>query len=73
MLENEGVTALRGLRGKLLRIPDLRPIYNKWASGLNTDCDELRTFVNENIDQYVKDEKTRLKTKAIDLGWFTSL
>ncbi|KAI1775795.1 terpenoid synthase [Hypoxylon cercidicola] len=73
MSENEGAAALRSLRGKLLRIPDLRPIYAKWTSGLNPRCDELRTFVDECIDRYVKDEKTRRKTKAIDLGWFTSL
>ncbi|XXG95157.1 hypothetical protein Hte_001417 [Hypoxylon texense] len=68
MFENEGVAALRSLRGQVLRIPDLRPIYAKWASGLNPHCDELRTFVDDNIDRYVKDEKTRIKTKAIDLG-----
>ncbi|KAI0173227.1 terpenoid synthase [Hypoxylon sp. FL1284] len=73
MLESRGVAALRGLQGKLLRIPDLRPIYSNWTSGLNPSCDELRTFVDDNIDRYVKLEKDRVKTKAIDLGWFTSL
>ncbi|KAI0880518.1 terpenoid synthase [Annulohypoxylon maeteangense] len=73
MFESEGVTALRGLRGKLLQVPDLRPIYQNWASGLNPQCEELRAFVDEKIDIYVKNEKARVKTRAIDLGWFTSL
>ena len=73
MFEGEGVAALRSLREKLLLIPDLRPIYANWSSGLNPRCDELRSFVDENIDRYVRDEKARLKTRAIDLGWFTSL
>ncbi|KAI1373322.1 terpenoid synthase [Hypoxylon crocopeplum] len=73
MFESEGVAALRSLRGKLLQIPDLRPVYANWTSGLSPHCDELRVFVEEKIDVYVKDEKARLKTKAIDLGWFTSL
>ncbi|KAI1413871.1 terpenoid synthase [Hypoxylon sp. FL1857] len=73
MYESEGVAALRSLQGKLLQIPDLRPIYANWTSGLNPHCEELRAFVDENIDKYVKNEKVRLKTKAIDLGWFASL
>ncbi|KAI1134779.1 terpenoid synthase [Hypoxylon sp. FL0543] len=73
MYESESATALKSLQGKLLQIPDLRPIYAKWTSGLSPHCEELRAFVDEKIDEYVKDEKTRLKTKAIDLGWFTSL
>lgn len=73
MFESEGIAALRSLRGQLLQIPDLRPVYAGWAAGLNPHCDELRTFVDEKIDRYVIDEKARLKTKAIDLGWFTSL
>ncbi|KAI2605647.1 terpenoid synthase [Hypoxylon sp. NC1633] len=73
MAESEGVAALKSLQGKVLQIPDLRPVYAKWASGLNPHCDSLRAFVEERIDIYVKGEKARLKTKAIDLGWFTSL
>ncbi|KAI1086925.1 terpenoid synthase [Rostrohypoxylon terebratum] len=73
MLESEGVAALRGLQGKILRVPDLRPIYANWASGLNPHCEELRAFIDEKIDVYVKNEKARVKTRAIDLGWFASL
>ncbi|KAI1451771.1 terpenoid synthase [Annulohypoxylon moriforme] len=73
MFESEGVTALRGLRGKLLQVPDLRPIYASWTSGLNPHCEELRAFIDEKIDIYVKNEKARAKTRAIDLGWFASL
>ncbi|KAI0110623.1 terpenoid synthase [Hypoxylon sp. NC0597] len=73
MYESEGVAALRSLQGKLLQIPDLRPIYANWTSGLNPHFEELRAFIDEKIDYYVKNEKVRLKTKAIDLGWFASL
>ncbi|KAI1440363.1 terpenoid synthase [Annulohypoxylon stygium] len=73
MFESEGVAALRGLQGKLLQVPDLRPIYANWASGLNPYCEELRAFIDEKIDIYVKNEKAREKTRAIDLGWFASL
>ncbi|KAL7629801.1 hypothetical protein AAE478_001324 [Parahypoxylon ruwenzoriense] len=73
MFGDEGVAALKSLRGQMLEIPDLRPIYANWTSGLNRHCDELRAFIDEKIDLYVKDPKARLKTKAIDLGWFTSL
>ncbi|OTA63277.1 terpenoid synthase [Hypoxylon sp. EC38] len=73
MYESQGVAALRSLQGKLLQIPDLRPIYANWTSGLNPHFEELRVFIDEKIDYYVKDDKARLKTKAIDLGWFTSL
>ncbi|KAI1073696.1 terpenoid synthase [Whalleya microplaca] len=71
--ENNGAATLQSLHEKLLRIPDLRPIYANWESGLNPFCDELRAFVDKKIDKYIKDEKARFKTKAIDLGWFTSL
>ncbi|KAI2464259.1 terpenoid synthase [Annulohypoxylon bovei var. microspora] len=73
MFESEGVAALRSLEGKLLQVPDLRPIYANWESGVNPHCDELRVFIEENIDKYVKNEKARVKTRAIDLGWFASL
>ncbi|KAI1098059.1 terpenoid synthase [Jackrogersella minutella] len=73
MFECEGVAVLRGLEGQLLQVPDLRPIYANWTSGLNPHCDELRVFVDENIDRYVTNEEVKTKTKAIDLGWFTSL
>ncbi|KAI0008065.1 terpenoid synthase [Xylariaceae sp. FL0662B] len=71
--DNKGVIALESFRGKVLKIPDLRPIYANWKSGLSPHCEVLRTFVHDKIDKYVKDENARLKTKAIDLGWFTSV
>lgn len=73
MHKSTGVAALRSLRGQLLTIPDLRPVYANWTAGLSPYCDELRAFVEENINKYVKDEKAKKKTKAIDLGWFASL
>ncbi|KAH7035868.1 isoprenoid synthase domain-containing protein [Microdochium trichocladiopsis] len=60
------------LRGKTLLIPDLKPIYSRWESGLNPGYERLSNLIDEAIDDYVVDEKQRLKTRAINLAWFVS-
>lgn len=65
-------TVFDQLRGKMLLIPDLKPIYARWESGLNSEYDRLTHLIDEAIDDYVVDDKQRLKTKAINLAWFIS-
>ncbi|KAI1850953.1 hypothetical protein JX265_007278 [Neoarthrinium moseri] len=60
------------LRGKTLVIPDLRPLYGRWASGVNPDYERLAEVVNEDIDKRIGDEKARQKCKAIDLAFLAS-
>ncbi|KXJ89047.1 isoprenoid synthase domain-containing protein [Microdochium bolleyi] len=65
-------TVFDRLRGQTLLIPDLKPIYARWESGVNPEYERLSNLIDEAIDDYVVDEKQRLKTRAINLAWFIS-
>ncbi|KAI1340352.1 terpenoid synthase [Xylariaceae sp. FL0016] len=63
-------SAFSRLRGEVLNIPDLNPIYMRWKSGQNPLRERLQLFVDENIDKYVLDAKARTKAKKSQLAWF---
>lgn len=61
------------LRGQSIRIPDLRPHYARWASGINRHYEDLLPLINDRIDKYFDDEKSRRKARKIDLARFACL
>jgi hypothetical protein len=63
----------RGLEGKTLHLPDLRPVYAGWAEGRNRHYERLLPVINEYIDKYIDDAKFAKKLKAVDLAAFTAV
>lgn len=62
-----------GLKGQTIHIPDLRPHYARWASGINRHYEQLLPLINQRIDKYFDDEKSRRKARKIDLARFACL
>ncbi|KAK7916839.1 terpenoid synthase [Apiospora marii] len=73
MEEDEITKVYRGLEGKTLHLPDLRPVYAGWAEGRNRHYERLLPVINEYIDKYIDDAKFAKKLKAVDLAAFTAV
>lgn len=72
--ETDEITKVyRGLEGKTLHLPDLRPVYAGWAAGRNRHYERLLPVINDYIDKYIDDAKFRKKLKAVDLAAFTAV
>lgn len=61
------------LKGQTIYIPDLRPHYARWASGISKHYEQLFPIINKQIDKYFDDEKSRRKARKIDLARFACL
>ena len=61
------------LKGQTVQLPDLRPHYARWTSGINRHYEQLLPLIDQRIDKYFDDEKSRRKARKIDLARFACL
>ncbi len=66
-IPNPGV-ATGLLKGKLLRVPDLHPVFAQWPAGISPHLPEVRRNVNQVVEQFVHDEEARNKIYKTDVS-----
>jgi hypothetical protein len=60
------------LKGKTLVIPDLKPVYAHWPTGVNCHYEKLKAALDDGVYRWIEDERTREKYKAVDLAYLAS-
>ncbi len=60
------------LKGQVMRVPNLDPVFARWNSAVNPHLWELEELVNDRIEKWIPDEKLRLKVKKIDVPLITA-
>jgi hypothetical protein len=57
------------LRGAELKVPNMRPLYKDWASGLSPHYEDMVSFTNEIYEKLLSNPDELRKAKACDFGY----
>lgn len=67
-------SALRAkLKGQILHIPDLRPIFFRWSSAISPHYEGLAEVMKEELVEFVPNPNIRVKMEEINLPLWACL
>lgn len=60
------------LQGKVLHLPNLEELVQRWPMAVNPLRDNLSRVIDDKLDEWQADDKVREKLKSVDLALFIS-
>ncbi len=58
------------LKGQTLRIPNMTEFYSQWPNEISPYFDELKQTIESKIQEWIPDERPRLKATKVNLPIF---
>jgi len=69
MVSQKATSILLQLRGSQLKVPNMRPLYRDWASGVSPHYATMVSFTNEIYEKLLPNPDELKKAKACDFGY----
>jgi len=61
------------LKGQVLHIPDLGPIFSRWSSAISPHYEELAEMMKDELIEFVPNPNIRVKMEKINLALWACL
>ncbi|KAM7189240.1 Isoprenoid synthase domain containing protein [Naviculisporaceae sp. PSN 640] len=61
------------LKGQTLRLPNLSEFYSQWPNRISPHYEDLRQIIDDKINEWIPDERVRIKAHKIDLPFFCAV